>query len=409
MSNKPSPTTNQSLIYLAIFLLLINAVFLGALYFMGNAETVTTTVAVPITTQISPVELSQSDPTSTPSTSTTPIRLAWFTSLPKKTEDILTVAKWFDFYILIQGDEDSRDLVKSTSVDGPILQYVEFETIQDPGACDAEPKLNQVTDQTGDFCRISQDHPDWFLLDKNGGRIKVTDSNNTWYVMDPGNPSWRNFFLKRVSEFKSDPNWDGVFLDNVPVTLASREDDGNLPAAYPDDVSYQDAVQGFLQFLHKGFFQPNHKLLFANFVSRRGSTNWIEQLKYVDGAMFEGWAIDWPDGFRPAEVWEEQMRAAEQTQQEGKNIILVSQGKKEDAPLQNFAFASYLLINQGMAAFRYASSSHYREIWLYDNYGVSLGDPLGLRYKIGDEWRRDFTNGYITVNPVTHVAEIKIK
>jgi len=125
--------------------------------------------------------------------------------------------------------------------------------------------------------------------------------------------------------------------------------------------------------------------------------------------MFEGWAIDWPNGYRSADVWETHMSTAEQSQQAGKYIILVSQGKKEDTSLQNFAFASYLLVSQGKAFFRYARSSQYREIWLYDNYRFKLGNPLGLRYKVGETWRRDFTNGSVTVNPNTHDAEIKVK
>jgi len=407
MYKKKRSKVNTILIYTTVILLAANLIFIGALLFKGdrNVELVTSSSATETPTLAPTVNLTNTSPARLK----IPIRLAWFTSLPKSVEDIETVANWFDFFILIQGDEKHRDLVKSLGADGPFLQYLEFETIQDPGSCSAEPKINQVTDKIGDFCRISNDHPDWFLLDKNGKRIKVTDSDNVWYVMDPGNAGWRGFFLERVQEFQSDPNWDGVFLDNVPTSLVSREDDESLPSAYPDDTSYQEAVQGFLQFLYNGYFQPTHKLLIANFVSRRDNASWIEQLNYVDGAMFEGWAIDWPDGYRSANVWEAQMKVAEQTQQYGKDIILVSQGTKEDVNLQNFAFASYLLINLGKAAFRYANSSHYREIWLYDNYSVDLGAPLGLRYKIGNEWRRDFTNGYVKVNPVTHTAEIKIK
>ena len=92
----------------------------------------------------------------------------------------------------------------------------------------------------------------------------------------------------------------------------------------------------------------------------------------------------------------------------GKDIILVSQGTKDDLELQEFAFASYLLVNQGRAIFRYANSNKYREVWVYENYNVPLGAPLGPRYKDGDAWRRDFTNGTVMVNPDTHKSEIQI-
>ncbi len=122
--------------------------------------------------------------------------------------------------------------------------------------------------------------------------------------------------------------------------------------------------------------------------------------------MHEGWAIDWPNGYRSPEVWAEQMTLAEATQAEGKLIVLVSQGKPEDQELQQFAYASYLLINQGQAVFRFANSKAYNQAWLYDNYQLDLGAALGPRYPQGEAWRRDFTRGYVLVNPVTHAVEI---
>ncbi|NQU29503.1 MAG: hypothetical protein HQ525_02430, partial [Anaerolineae bacterium] len=77
--------------------------------------------------------------------------------------------------------------------------------------------------------------------------------------------------------------------------------------------------------------------------------------------------------------------------------------------LQEFAFTSYLLINNGRAVFRYANSNNYREVWLYANYTVDLGEPLGPRYQDGEIWRREFTNGNIAVNPEKKFSEITIK
>ncbi|MCI0551204.1 MAG: putative glycoside hydrolase family 15 protein, partial [Anaerolineae bacterium] len=351
-------------------------------------------------------------PLTTPSQGTlidTPVRLAWFTSLPKSSDDIFKIAQWFDLYILIQGDEDNRDMIINLGAEGPILQYLNFDAIQDPGSCGEDPKINQVADLPGDFCQISDQHSDWFLLDLNGQRIVLQDGNSSWYLMDPGSSGWRSFYLERVKKFQADPGWDGVFLDNVPVTLAFREADGTLPAAYPNDIRYQAAMQEFLKFLYEEYFQPNRKLLFANLVSRKNDTDWVNHINYLDGAMHEGWAIDWPDGYRSAETWEKHMKLAEQTQQLGKYIILVSQGTQQDTTLQRFAFASYMLINQGRAAFRYANSDDYNEIWFYDNYAINLGDALGNRYQVGSAWKRDFSNGSVLVNPETHEVEIIIK
>lgn len=394
------------ILYAVLILLTLSAIFLGFLYFRWEPRNVQGTT-VP-----SPSPAVENFPPTTPTHGTptdATVSLAWFTSLPKSSDDIFQIAQWFDLYILIQGDEDNRDVVDNLGVEGPILQYVNFDSIQDPGSCVENPKINQVADLPGDFCQISEQHPDWFLFDMNGQRIVLQDDSSNWYLMDPGNLGWRSFYLDRVKKFQADPNWDGVFLDNLPVTLAFREADGTLPAAYPTDDAYQTAIQEFLKFLYEEYFQPNRKLLFANLVSRKDDADWVNHINYLDGAMHEGWAIDWPDGYRSPEVWEKHMQLAEQTQRLGKYIILVSQGTQEDSTLQRFAFASYMLVNHGRAAFRYANSDDYDEIWLYDTYAASLGEALGDRYPLGSAWKRDFSNGSVLVNPETHEVVITIK
>jgi len=336
------------------------------------------------------------------------VRLAWFTNIPRE-DHMFRVVEWFDLYIFHQGNEKDRDLMVALGARGPILQYILFESIQAPDSCTAKPKLNQVAYLPGDYCRISEQHPDWFLLDTEGQRIHVQDKDTNLYLMDPGNSGWRSFFLDRIKTIQAEPNWDGVFLDNVPVTLAFREVSGRLPAAYPDDTSYQTAVQGFLKYLYESYFQPNKKLVFANLISRKDDAVWVSQLNYLDGAMHEGWAIDWPDGYRSADTWEKQMALAEQTQEMGKTIVLVSHGTQEDKALQSFALASYLLINHGNAFFRYANSDNYADLWLYENYAYDLGVPLGSRYRDGQAWRRDFSKGNVSVNPETHQVEINMK
>jgi hypothetical protein len=336
------------------------------------------------------------------------VRKAWFYK-PPKDGDLSLIANEFDFFIMSKGDEPERDQLLALGAKRPILQYVRFEAIMDPGSCTRKPWQNNVAFLPGDFCNISVQHPDWFLLDQNGQRIEDPYGGENFVMMDPGNPGWRAFFLERVRQTQeADQNWGGLFLDNVEVTRARREKDQKLPAAYPDEASYQAAVQGFLQYLYVNYFHTSEHLLFANLMARRDEADWTKYLTYLSGAMHEGWAIDWPNGYRSAKTWEKQMTLAEQTQALGKFIILVSQGKRDDQDLQKFAFASYLLIDQGRAAFRYANSQFYAEAWLYEDYKLDMGKALGPRYQVGDAWRRDFTNGYVLVNPQTHETQINV-
>jgi hypothetical protein len=339
--------------------------------------------------------------TAPPPRSNALIRLAWFYKPPEKSQMDL-VAKNFDFFILTYKDETERDQLKASGVPGPFSQYLLLLSINDPGDCQETPIGNQVAYKAGDFCQISESHPDWFLLDGKGHRIQGSGHN---YYMDPGNEGFRRFWLERAREMQESYGWDGIFLDNVEASRAKILDDGN-PAKYPDDKSYQEAVYGFLEYIRQNYFQPHGKPMYGNIVSVNDDAVREHYLQQLDGVMLESFATDWSNGYREHDDWEQQLNLADWVLSQGKTIILVSQGDEKDHDRQKFAFASYLLVADGNAVFRYANSDSYREVWLYDNYKLDLGTALGNRYKKQGAWRRDFSNGYVTVNPKTHTAEI---
>jgi hypothetical protein len=334
--------------------------------------------------------------------------LAWFYK-PPADGNVTLIAQNYSTFITTKGNETFRDQLISLGAQPPMLEYLRFEAIMNPGSCTATPWKNNVAFKVGDFCDISANHPDWFLLDTNGNRIMHLTNTTEFYYMDPGNAGWRAFFLSRVKEiFAADPVWDGVFLDNVEETNIFHVKDGENLAKYPDNASFQAAVQGFLQYLRANFFQPNGKLLTVNLIARTDDAYFTDYLTYLDGVMHEGWAIDDPDRWRSAAEWEKHMALAEKTQAMGKLIILVGHGQQADTELQNFAYASYLLVANGKSTFRYGSDKAYNQAWLYDNYQLNLGAPLGKRYLSGTAWKRDFANGTVSVDPNSHVATIKL-
>jgi hypothetical protein len=226
--------------------------------------------------------------------------------------------------------------------------------------------------------------------------------------MDPGNAGWRSFFVSRLLEIDQQQGWTGVFLDNLEASLGEIKRDGLLPAKYPDDASYQAAVKGFIQYLYTNYAQAYNRPMMANIISRSTEAQWFNLTPYLTGAMQERWAVPWSGtaGYQSESKWSADMALAEKTQAQGKYIMLIAQGSKTDTARQNFAFASYLLVSNGKASFRYTDSSIYKEVWLYDNYKVQLGSPLGARYQSGTAWRRDFTKGYVIVDPVNNKATI---
>lgn len=330
-----------------------------------------------------------------------PVQLAWF-SKPPDNGNLQLLVDNFDSFILTKKDEEQRDQLRTLGVVDPIPQYFRLDAIMNPGSCDKLPQGNTVAYKTGDFCWISEEHPDWFLLDKNGERI----GGSKYVYMDPGNEEWRAFFLERVRESQESLGWHGVFLDNAEASFDKREEYGVMPLNYPTEESFVAEIEEFIAFLYTNYFQPYNRPLYANIISVRDPAVWFRYLQYLDGGMEEAWAVDWWDGYRSVSKWESHLERVEHAQFLGKEVILVSQGEEFNYERQEFAFASYLLITQGKALFRYAHYNNYAEAWLYDNYHANLGNPLGMRYRNGNEWRRDFENGYVVVNPSKHTAEI---
>jgi len=330
------------------------------------------------------------------------INLAYFYK-PPEDSDAPTLAHNFSTFILTRADETFRDQLIASGVDAPIMQYVRLEAIMDPGSCTAQPYRDNVAYKIGDFCTISQDNPDWFLLNADGSRIKV---DGKYFLMDPGNQEWREFWLSRTQESQEQLGWYGAFLDNVEGSLSKVYSLGGKPVNYPDDASYQAAIQGFLQYIYTSYFQPQGRPLMANIISLPDTATWFKYIQYLDGAMDEAWAVDWHTGYESLSEWNAELAIAEQTQNNGKYAILISQGDQSNTNRQSFAFASYLLISNGRAAFRYTNYDNYEKTWLYPNYDIDLGSPLGPRYPQGNLWKRDFTNGSVTVDPVNHTAQI---
>lgn len=326
------------------------------------------------------------------------VQLMWFY---KPTIDSLlpTLKDNFDFFVLTHKDETSRDKLRELGVMVPIHQYMLLTEIRNPGNCTAIPRGNQIAWKPGDYCMLQQQHPDWFLKDAQGNQITGGDVK----FLDPGNLEFRLFYLSRLEELQTLKGWDDLFTDNTGASLGRFRQMGKMPVLYLTDESYRDAVIGMLNFL-----QANYQgRIFGNVIFTNDFDGvWQEFIAPLDGIMVENFAAGWLGEIKTRAQWEEQMDGMEEAFRQGKYTLLVSQGEQNDTNRQRFSFASYLLIADQHAFFRYTKEGAYNEIWLYDNYSVDLGAPLSARYQEGVTWRRDFENGFVWVNPSTRESQI---
>ena len=374
------------------------------LFVLAGCQTKTpeTETAIPLPNQ------NQNDETQTPNLPSPqyidPVKLAWFYKPPEDGTPLAALAENFDTFVLTHYDEDERDELRELGVNAPFLQYLLFVQIQDPGSCDKEPYGNQVAYKEGDFCPISVEHPSWFLRDRDGKIIRK-DKN---VFMDPGNIEYREFWLARTKELQEEYNWDGVFIDNVEASLNKFRRLEQLPEKYSDDESYQAAIEGFLAYVYSQYFKPYQRPVYANIIEYEEEDVWLRYLNYLDGAMIEDFAVDYNDRYYRESYWETQLNMSLQAQSMGKSLILVSQGEMSDTERARFSFVTYLLVNNGLASFRYTDSGYYEDVWLYQNYFLALGSPKGTFYQSDGGWRRDFENGDVFVNPASHISEIRI-
>ncbi len=353
-----------------------------------QASTVNTFAMAPQTSDVQTSKLSNtsSDVAAFAAAPTQISQLAWF-SKPPADKNLDTLAANFEVFILTHKDEPTRDTLRTKGVTAPIFQYLRFEAIHDPGSCTATPRGNQAAYLPGDFCDISTNHSDWFLLDSGGKRIKFVTDTATYYRMNPGSQGWREFYARRAGEMKKQFGWDGLFMDHSLKGLSTKAD-----------------IEGFFSYVRNNYSGQ----LYANISGLPKHSDGVYD-RYLDGMMIKAWALGWKSEYLSTSSWNSQLTRAEKIQAAGKKAILVAQGVQTDTAKQSFAYASYMLIANGGASFRYANSSFYNQAWLYPNYNVDMGAPLGARYRVGRVWQRDFALGTLIVDPVSHKITFKPK
>ena len=352
----------------------------------------TPVTVAPANTPVPVFTLAPALPTSTPVVAIAPspvptlaseklVQFAWFYKAPTNV-DLETLAANYDTFILTHKDEDIRDTLRAYGVDAPVLQYMRFDAINDPDSCEATPRGNQAAYLEGDFCFISHNHADWFLLNNDNQRI-LTGIEGNYYRMNIASEGWREFYTARANEMKEEFGWDGLFMDSTI---------GNTSTP-------QNEIEDFFAYVRNHY----SGWLFANLGGMPNEYS-DDYNAYLDGMMHEAWSLDWEGNYVSATEWNTHLEHAEAAQAAGKMLILVAQGDAADTQKLTFAFASYLLVANGKASFRYGGV--YREAILIPH--VGLGQPLGPRYRTGEGWRRDFANGHVAVNPNTHLAAIEL-
>ena len=332
---------------------------------------------------------------------------AWWWGVPKDDTTRQALVAAHDVAVLTPTPDGSgealRNAFQAAGVRFP--SYMRFEaTMREPST---GTWLNQAADRKGDFASLP---PTWFLLDANGNRIpagKGDLSETEFFLMDPGSAGWRGFLLDAVRR-RVAAGWDGVFFDNVELSLAKRRRSypDKMPAQFPTDAAYSDAVLSCLEWVRQ---QLPRVFIGANLIETTAPSApvWHRAMGSLNSGMIEGFG-GW-DEEKPfyADTWtfEQQMLAVEQATGAGKHVLCGAIGTKTNTTRWEILYAAYLLVASATTSFRYASGA-YGEVWDHPMYRVQLGEPQGPRTVAGGVHSRVFAGGTVTVNPSNWAVNI---
>ena len=335
----------------------------------------------------------------------TSARFAWFYKPPANASAAELAAR-FDVVVLTRNDEGFRDQLKAADPSLQVLQYVLANEIQDAGS--AQPWRNQAAWNPGDAAALLAQHPDWFARDEAGRPLsRRIDGARTIFTMDPSRRGWTDYLVNRVLAHNIQAGWDGVFLDNVEMSLSKRRREGPIPAAHPTDAAWQDAMVGHVAAIHRAFAAAGRPV-WANVIEGGDSVAEIERLApHLEGTMDESFGTGWDGRPRTGASWERDLAAVEARASRGDHSLLVAQGARRDQTALRYAYASYLLVAGPTVSFRYSDhTTAYAEVWWSDEFDRALGEPLGRRYRTATGWARDFEGGRVTVDPVAGTATV---
>jgi hypothetical protein len=242
-------------------------------------------------------------------------------------------------------------------------------------------------------------HEDWFVHDANGNRIQ----NNQWkyYLMDVSSSGWRQNWVDYVnSKFSINPNYDGVFVDDVYNSLSSADFSSTIPSAVLSN--WKTNCMGMLTYIKPKI--PTGKLLFIN--TNEMLTDDYLNLPAVDGSMIEGYVhADWT----PATTYGDEMTWINILARKSatNKMVWAASGTTYDATqmakMVKYSYASFLLGMNGSRTYWSFNTwwSGDGSKGYYSLMDTNIGQPAGAYYSSQNVYMRDFTGGKVLFNPST--------
>jgi hypothetical protein len=242
-------------------------------------------------------------------------------------------------------------------------------------------------------------HPEWFLKDTNGRRVRWADWPHAWQ-MDVGSASYQRTWARNVASELRRRGWDGVFVDGVARTMQYPWYlDGRVLAKYPGPDDYARATTSFLSRVGPALRRRN--LLAVGNINDATLPLWRQWLGYLSGASKEWWtkaSRGRGAGMLTDDDWRFQMRLLQAAQARQKAFVAITYSTADDLPAMEYARASFLLFERGRrSAFAVSTGCGTEPAARY--WRADVGAPRGAPVAANGIWRRKFARGLVVVNP----------
>jgi hypothetical protein len=259
----------------------------------------------------------------------------------------------------------------------------------------------------------------WLLKDSSGNYLKPASGDFHWFG-DVGDPNFQKAWVDNVSTFLLAHGADGVFIDNVLCSFGGLTG-GVLPAKYPTDASWANAQVAFLAAIGpamhaKGLYVAVNAYCYGPDSGTANNAWWARIAPYVDAEMnedFEQNPNDTAQLFFNAPTaswmgnWLGKLDVIKAAQSAGKAALALTYGTGSNTVAMTYGKASFLLVWNGTSGGFIYNPTDSTDPW-NPAWTTSIGTPTGAMAQVGGAYVRDYSAGYVVVNPSQSTVSVPL-
>jgi hypothetical protein len=259
----------------------------------------------------------------------------------------------------------------------------------------------------------------WLLKDASGNYLTPAAGDFHWFG-DVGDPNYQKAWVDNVSTFLLAHHADGVFIDNVLCQFGGL-DNGVLPAKYPTDAAWANAQVAFLAAIYpamhaKGLYVSVNAYCYGPDDGSANTAWWTRIAPYVDGELTESFEQNPSNSaqlfFNAPTVswmgnWLGKLDVIKAAQAAGKDAFALSYAPSTNTAVMTYTKASFLLVWNGTSGGFIFNPTDSADPW-NPAWTTAIGAPTGAMTQAGNAFVRDYTGGYVVVNPSQSTVSVPL-